>query len=343
VWRSFAEAEAEVRPFLARLNENPFASWEWLELYHARFQHAAPLLVGVYRDAQIITFAALIVKRKAGLRTIGFLAEGRADINCFVGEVTAATVDAILNALPRAALRVADLRESDPLIGLLKARLPGLRVLKPYPNPARDLRAPQDSKSNRKFQARIPGNARRLAELGTVEHELIDFDGQRAAALALLPELWRIHDLRHAGRRNAWKFAANRAFLSDYIQKSERSGVLGFVLRLNGQPIAFDIGFRVGRRFLLYIPAFLSEYERFRPGHINRWLAFPKCAELGLESYDFSRGASFAKHVWATGEEWSVHAVNSRWLAWIEQLKIRGRESGLNARVGRALARLGRG
>lgn len=298
-----------------------------------------PLLVGAYRNGELVTFAPLVMRRRYGLRTIGFIAEGRADINGFVGEVTRETVDAVLKALPRGALRLADIRESDPLVKLLAAH-----VLRPYPNPLRQLGpdAPAGTGSNRRFQVRIPGYARRLAEQGRVEHEMVDFDTRRPEALALLDQFWQIHDLRHAGRRNAWKDPSNRAFLREYIEQSERSDVLAFVLKFNGRPVAFDLGFRAGSRFLLYIPAFHPDYDRFRPGHVNRFYSFPKCREMGMDIYDFSRGDSFAKRVWSTGEEWSVILTNSRLLAWIDELKILGRRWGLNQRIGRWLERLRR-
>jgi CelD/BcsL family acetyltransferase involved in cellulose biosynthesis len=357
IWQSFEEAQDSVRPFLAGQHANPFLRYDWLRLYHAAFpERGRPWLVGVFRQGRLATFAPLAVRWWAGIPVISFLAAGRSDINGFAGEVTAETVDAVANAtlgrLGSAVFVLADVRADDPLASLLGARFPSLMSLRPYPNPLRDLSsaAPADSKSNRKFQSRIPPYARRLEAFGEVRQEVFDFDACRDRALALLPQLWALHDLRHATRRNAWKEPANRGFLEEFIHTSGDSGLLAFVLFLDGLPVAFDLGFRAGTRYHLYIPAFHPAFERFRLGHVNRWLSFEKCRQMGLEIYDFSRGDSFAKRVWANSSVDSLHCIAAagswpahllaRVRALAGALKIRGRESGFNRVAGNWLSRL---
>jgi hypothetical protein len=208
--------------------------------------------------------------------------------------------------LPHAVLRLADVVEGDPLLDHFDAStgLAAVHRTAVYPCPFRDLRpgAPADSPSHRTFQKRIPGYARRLERFGEVRHLLLDFDAAREQALEWLPRLFALHDLRHGQRRNPWTAPGNRAFLAAWLESAERTQCLCFVLLLDGLPVAFDLGFRVGDSFCLHIPAFHTAFEKFRLGHINRYFSYAACRELGIGIYDFARGDAFAKRIWATGK-----------------------------------------
>lgn len=309
LWEALASVPSEVRRLFASDPANPFLNPDWMGGYWQATQrgHERLAVIGVYGgEAGLIAAAAFRYHRRFGTAHFRFLAEGRADYGSFAGEQSPEVFVAILDRLRllarSGAVRFSDVVAHSPLAGFLAAQRGAVQT-ELYPAPYRDLGAPRppNSDSNRKFQSRIPSYIRRLEVLGPVTLDVLDFDGERERSLAALPALFAIHDLRHAGRRNAWKKESNREFLRRFASTAEQSNLLGFVTRLDGVPVAFDLGFRAGERFVLYIPAFHSSFEKFRLGHINRYLTFEKCAELGITHYDFSRGDSFAKRVWSTG------------------------------------------
>jgi CelD/BcsL family acetyltransferase involved in cellulose biosynthesis len=313
-WNSFHEAEAMVRPFLREHNQNIFLSFDWTVEYSRRVREPhgwRPLPVGVFREDRMVAFALLSVRRgTCGIPIVTFTGEGRGAYLGLAGESSAEVIETLRNELvrllPHAVLRLADVVEGDPLLDHFDAStgLAAVHRTAVYPCPFRDLRpgAPADSPSHRTFQKRIPGYARRLERFGEVRHLLLDFDAAREQALEWLPRLFALHDLRHGQRRNPWTAPGNRAFLAAWLESAERTQCLCFVLLLDGLPVAFDLGFRVGDSFCLHIPAFHTAFEKFRLGHINRYFSYAACRELGIGIYDFARGDAFAKRIWATGK-----------------------------------------
>lgn len=307
VFHSFDDASSDLKAvFSSDRSENPFLNWDWMQAYWGSTARRGEslLLVGVYRGGAAIGGAAFRVGGRLVFRTARLLTEGRADRQDFAGEQSPQAARAILAALREQgilAVRCTDVDGTSILARVLR----GANALEShqYPCPFRDLsaNAPVDVKSNRTFQKRVPNYGKRLAAFGEVSFQVMDFDRDRAASLALLPQLFALHDLRHAGRRNSWKSNQNREFLAKYLRTAERTNFLAFVTFLDGAPVAFDLGFRAGSRFVLYIPAFHPAFERFRLGHINRHFSFQYCKDAGITTYDFSRGDSFAKRVWAHG------------------------------------------
>lgn len=315
VWSSELEARAYYIPFLAQCEAGPFQSAAWLRHYWSSVRAAAgaqPFFVAVYRDGAMVSFAPFaLTPLGGGVTRLGFATDGRADRQAIVGETSEEVMDAFACALQTAPQPlVADWRElaeGDPLLHLL----PNSRTMPVQGCPYRQLQPvlPEASKSNKKFQQRIPSYEKRLAVLGRYEFRTVDFDADRSAALALLPQLFAIHDLRHAAKRNAWKKGGNRAFLSSLLHDGLPTHLVAFVSFLDSVPVAFDLGFRRGSTFTLYIPAFHPAFEKYRLGHVNRARSYEACRQMGVDLYDFSRGRSFAKQVWAHGEVLSYDCV----------------------------------
>jgi len=303
---TFEEAHSILKPVFDRALENPFLNWDWLQTYWncTKGLGETLLLAGVFRGEEAVAAVPFRVRRIGGLSTAILLTEGRADRHDIAGERSPQVARAVLKALQERgvhAVRCTEVEEDSVLARVLLSE--SAKGVRQYPSPFRDLsaNAPVDVKSNRTFQKRIPNYRKRLAAFGEVEFKVLDFDQDRAGCLAWLPRLFELHDLRHADRRNSWKSDRNREFLTNYLRDAERTNFLGFVTLLDGAPVAFDLGFRTGNRFTLYIPAFHPAFERFRLGHINRYSSFLYCKEAGITLYDFSRGDSFAKRVWSHG------------------------------------------
>jgi CelD/BcsL family acetyltransferase involved in cellulose biosynthesis len=265
-------------------------------------------LLGIFRGDELVAATALRLRKVLGAATVAeFLTEGRSDSQGIAGEQSLAVANAVLRYLRgrgiHGAVRFNEMAEGSPMHEACRLAHGEPKLTREYPCPYRDLTAsaPPESGSNKSFQKRIPNYRRRLEAFGAAQLKVLDFDSNRSECLEWLPKLFALHDLRHADRRNAWKDVRNREFLVHYAKAAEKSNLLAFVTLLDGMPVAFDLGFRCGNKFVLYIPAFHPSFEKFRLGHINRWMTFAECAKLGIDHYDFSRGDSFAKRVWAHG------------------------------------------
>lgn len=311
VWDSFERARPRLAPLFDQASSrNPFFAWDWMSSYWAstRRGNESACLIGVFRGEELIAATALRLRKVLGVATVAeFLTEGRSDSQGLAGEQSLAVANAVLRYLHgrgiSGAVRLNEMAEASALYEACRLANGEQALTREYPCPYRDLTAsaPPDSGSNKSFQKRIPNYRRRLEAFGRVELKVLDFDAQREECLEWLPRLFALHDLRHAERRNAWKDGRNREFLVQYARSAARSNLLAFVTLLDGVPVAFDLGFRCGNKFVLYIPAFHPSFEKFRLGHINRWMTFQECGKLGIDHYDFSRGDSFAKRVWAHG------------------------------------------
>lgn len=310
-WNSFERA----RPRLASLFDeaaasNPFHAWDWMSSYWdaTRRKGESVCLLGIFRSDELIAAAAFRLRKVLGaVSVVEFLTEGRSDSQGIAGEQSLAVANVILRYLRTrgicGAARLNEMAEPSPMREACRLTHGEGALTREYPCPYRDLTAsaPPESGSNKSFQKRIPNYRRRLEAFGTASLKVLDFDANRQECVAWLPRLFALHDLRHADRRNAWKDVRNREFLANYARTAVRSNLLAFVTLLDGVPVAFDLGFRCGNTFVLYIPAFHPSFEKFRLGHVNRWMTFQECARLGIDHYDFSRGDSFAKRVWAHG------------------------------------------
>lgn len=315
IWHTEEEARPYYAPFLNQHATGPFQCAAWLQHYWHTIRRPAgarAFFIGVFREGAMAAFAPFAITPLAlGVTRLGFATDGRADRQCVTGDTSSEVLQALADALRSApGPLVADWRElapGDPLLTLL----PRAEILTVQASPYRHLQpgTPEASKSNKKFQQRIPSYEKRLAALGRYEFRTIDFDADRGAALALLPQLFAIHDLRHAAKRNAWKKDENRAFLVRLLNDTQPTHLVAFVSFLDGVPVAFDLGFRLGSTFTLYVPAFHPAFEKYRLGHVNRARSYEACMTMGVNYYDFSRGRSFAKQVWAHGEVLSYDCV----------------------------------
>lgn len=354
VWDSLEECEGVVRPLLDSEGTNPFLGFDWLKLHWRHFgsqRGRELLLVGVWRNGGLVTFAPLWHRRRfAGLREIGLVGEGLSDYLGFAGEASTCTLQAVVRTItgrwPDALFRFHDISRDTDLSRALDSATAFAchRKATLYPCTHRDLDALDGhrfSPGQKKHERRVRNSLLRLRIIGDVQSVVLDFDRDRESALDMLPRMFELHRLRHEGSLNAWCQKRNRAFLEEYLRTARRTSMIAFVTLIDGNPIAFEIVVRSGPRVVLYIPAFHPAFSAFRLGHINLHLMMERCAAEGIRIIDFSKGASQAKRHWATGESRNdryyvaLHASLRNWVVMTGALlllraKVWGREKGLN-------------
>jgi CelD/BcsL family acetyltransferase involved in cellulose biosynthesis len=307
VWASYAEAEPIVRPFLRARNRNPFLSFDWTAEYSRLLREPLgwrPLPMGFFRNGVLTAFAPLSVRSfPAGVDVVAFTGQGRGSYLGIAGEVAPDVLQAIrahaLSISRHAVLWLPDIPERDPLLNCAA----GFHCTPMYPCLHRNLRpdAPPEPASRRRKHKAIAKQYQRLARLGDVQRLVLDFDRRRDEALSWWPRILSLHDARHGDRYNVWTNPTLREFLLSYLKNAQETGALCFVLLLNGEPVAFEFGILMERSFCALLTAFDPAYHRLEIGHLNRQLAIGACQDLGFDAYDFARGSSQAKLIWANG------------------------------------------
>ncbi len=363
-WSSFAECEALVRPLLEAEDEAPFLNFDWLLAYWEHFGQPAGrelLLAGVFRDGELVTFAPLWVRRRAfGVAEVGLVGDGLSDYLGFAGEVSEEVFGAVIAAVsgryPGALYRFHDIVVGSRLARAIEAStaFASRRRVALYRCLYRDLNTAatkEVTRSRKKFRRALGNRVRKLAMLGEVQFVVLDFDADRPRALAALPALFALHGLRHRGTLNAWCEPRNQAFLEDYLRHARKTNVLAGVLLVDGQPVAFHIGFRASARLVLYITAFHPAFAPFQPGHVNLHLFLEHCGQLGIQVVDFSKGEGLSKRRWTTRSEWSYRyllggrgSVAARLLMEMDYLLLSalvwGRRKRINYTVRKMLGRI---
>lgn len=357
VYESFEECESAVRPFLQRATANPFLQWDWLQecwRMSGASRRGQLMLIAVSRGGELVSLAPLVLaKSHLGVRRAEFVGEFWSDRNGFAGETSPEVLEAVTGAVrrlaPRAFFRFTDLVDAEPLHAVVKDAdcFAETRFVHLYPYPYMELAfhgQAKVSKSHKKFLQRVRSLRERVSALGELSSTVLDFDRQRSFARTLLPHLLALHHLRHQGTMNTWCRPHGVQFLRELMENAETTQMLAFISSIDGIPVGFDMGFREGDTFSLYLTAFHPAFHQFGLGHVTRLLAFQNCAEIGINLYDFSKGANQAKRLWMTGQHaedqffCALHgsplarlAMRAEWLA--SRAKVRLRDQGVNRRV----------
>lgn len=177
--------------------------------------------------------------------------------------------------------------------------------------------------------------AKRLAAIGSLEFgETQDADEIRAA----LPELFRLYDVRWAGRWTSGSFSdRHRAFHA----AAAGSGVERLsTLRLDGHLVAASLGIRLGRVTTSYVVAHDDRFRDFSPGKLLLLRILEAAASRGDPAYDFSLGDMPYKAVWADRQREVIRVYWGRWsrlraarsrlwvearsIGWLREAKVNG-------------------
>ena len=131
---------------------------------------------------------------------------------------------------------------------------------------------------------------RQLDELGEIE--IVSIVGETELA-ASLTDLFRIHDLRWAGRPDRSDFTTNRGlpFNVDAMARFARAGIARvLMMKLDGRAIAFQYYLVFERRMFFYRLAFDPDYARWSPGLLTTLAAIEAAAAEGVERVEFLGG-----------------------------------------------------
>ena len=323
---------------------NAFATHDWFQVWYQYYSLTFPNLQSrpfllVLRQGDSITGVAPFVLRRSSrfgvsVRKVEFVAR-QADYNDFiVGEDPAGQCQAAVDFLDRNhdqwdLIDLRGLRETDlPLIehALKRARLeyrilpeeccPYLPIDAPWTEiMARRDRSPQDARIGlhelRKKQRRLAteGLNLRMIECPHDEPGLLDklilvekekrVDGKSAIPfMARYPEV--VKSLFDTLGRRGWMYVA--------------------LMEMGERPLAWQLGFRCGRKLWNYLTAYDHSFTRFSPGT----MLIPAILEYGFsrgyEEFDFLRGEEPYKLMWSNASHkrsrvviWSQRRVSHFW------------------------------
>jgi CelD/BcsL family acetyltransferase involved in cellulose biosynthesis len=113
-----------------------------------------------------------------------------------------------------------------------------------------------------------------------------------------LPEFFRHHVRRHlsVGRQSSFADAEFCRFIQSVIAALTPTSIVRFgVLELNGQPLAWNLGFEVNGKFLLYQHTFDLDRGDFTPGEVLLWNALEYAKDHVSREFDFGRGDELYK------------------------------------------------
>jgi CelD/BcsL family acetyltransferase involved in cellulose biosynthesis len=126
--------------------------------------------------------------------------------------------------------------------------------------------------------------------------------GSEADVAPLLEPFFRQHIERRAlaGGKSQFLDAKQKALYRELVRRLAPRGWLRFgVVRLDGEPIAFHLGFEYGARFIWYKPAFSALHAKRSPGEVLLRFLLEDAVARGLAEFDFTVGNDTFKYRFA--------------------------------------------
>lgn len=132
---------------------------------------------------------------------------------------------------------------------------------------------------------------KKLQRLGHLSFDHIEC---RESITEMLDTFFEHHTLRRAvavDMGGMFKRPEARDFFRCLVRRLDPGSVLRFgVLRLDGRPIAFHLGFEIDGRLTWYVPTFDVDWWQYRPGLVLLRQYFEYAAARGLHELDFTVG-----------------------------------------------------
>jgi hypothetical protein len=152
-------------------------------------------------------------------------------------------------------------------------------------------------KLSKSFRGDLKRQARRLEELGELSFHIYEKNEMDDAL-----NDFKIFLEEH---KRKWQNAYKAPGFHELLFKNIFTEGLAHYsqLRLDGRPISWVLGFRYKKTVYYYMPAYTSEYARYSPGKVQLAYIFKDCYNVGIEIFDFMRGAESYKAEWAQSEE----------------------------------------
>lgn len=143
---------------------------------------------------------------------------------------------------------------------------------------------------------------RRRKERATAEGirvRIIERPEKEAGLIEILASLDR---KKHEHRSSPLFLAAHPEVFQALLNDLGPLGLLYVaLLEIKNQPIAFQLGFRCGKKLWDYTKAYDRSFSRFAPGTLLLLALLDYCFENGFEEYDFLRGGEEYKLLWSEG------------------------------------------
>ncbi|WP_158257107.1 GNAT family N-acetyltransferase [Kineococcus xinjiangensis] len=273
----------EWRRLLAASGASFFSGPDWLRAVAQHLGGAAPLLVTVRSRGQLLAVGAFALAGTSRRPVVTFLGSGASDYaTVLVGGARVvqgeALVDAVLDAavaaLPGALFDLEQVRSDDPLLPDLlswaQRRGYGLRaveqavctsVLLPPTVAEHDEQLPAGVRRGERRQRR------RLAERGSVRLVADLLSG--ADLPSLVAELAAVDDEHpHAERRHRPWRGASGALLAQVCATAPREQVWLSGLRVDGELVAYNLGFAGERVVHGYLQSYRARYAASGPGSL---------------------------------------------------------------------------
>jgi CelD/BcsL family acetyltransferase involved in cellulose biosynthesis len=156
------------------------------------------------------------------------------------------------------------------------------------------------------WTARLSGDSRRTlrqrmkkAAAEDLQTRIIENPHQEPGLLEALIELERKKRLQKSTR----PFVGNYqdAFQSLFANLGPDGWLYVALLEQRGHPVAFQLGFRCGRKLWDYSKAYDPSFSRFAPGTLMLHALLDYALSKGFDEYDFLQGEEPYKMIWSTG------------------------------------------
>jgi CelD/BcsL family acetyltransferase involved in cellulose biosynthesis len=298
-WLSWLEKAPDAHVFI-----HPSIVKSWTDV-HRKIQDISPLYcIGEYDNT--IFFLPLVIWRRnwknAFVRVI--VPAGYSDYDYHDPLITRDVSDAVQKSFWK---MITKRVFNDTKLGYDEIDLPGIRMniadehwlIDKDVCPYKDLRKYEDFEHffqdlSRNTRHGIRRQKRMLDELGDVRYHVYKPD-EIDEALAAVPKFLKTHSLRWP---NAYKapelyetIIRNAIGYQQLVHFSE--------LRVNSEPISWELGFRYKQKAYTYMGAFVDAYAKYSPGKIHLLSLLEDSIKSGMHVFDHLRGAHAYKEGWS--------------------------------------------
>jgi len=131
-----------------------------------------------------------------------------------------------------------------------------------------------------------------LDGLGELSYHVYGRD-ELEKALQVLPQFLDAHEKKWP---NSFKMPGfHEALLTNGLPV----GLVHFSeIRIDGNPVSWELGFRDSSKAYSYMPAYRNEYSSYSIGKVHLAWLIEDCFQNGLSTFDFMRGAEEYKNDW---------------------------------------------
>ena len=330
-WTDWAERSRGVHVF-----NHPRLLSAWTDAYRS-LEQISPHYVIAEKEGALVFLPLVLWRRNwknAFVRTI--IPAGYSDYDyhdpLVVGDASGQLLQVFWKQLLQDVIRDAELRYD--MVDLRGMRVPGKHFpwVKEETCPYADLRRYRDyedyfGKLGKSLRKDIRKRTRMLEEHGRVDFHVYG-PGELAAALDALAVFLGVHANRWP---NAYKAPG---FHEELLRKTLPAGIAHFSeIRIDNEPVSWELGFRYRKRAYSYMPAYLKEYANCSPGKVHLAFLIEDGFSNGVEIFDFMRGSEEYKEKW-TDDEVALYRHGHRCSAPQSRLKLAARDMLLSVKGG---------